>query len=192
MAEQISLMPASQSSFLASLPEIQENQVITGFDAIAPVQFCTPSFLGCRVCIGANIVGGFVTLSISANTPFGGVSKSFKITNNISFTWNPFGLFKVEIKVTNFKKTSGKISFTISVKVCIKVPIFGWKCASYSHTFSIPTSLSSAQQAIFSAPSAEDDSDDAPEAQGADYGTLLLLHALLEEKGGCSCEKNEG
>jgi hypothetical protein len=193
MAEQISLMPEAQSSFLASLPEIQENQVITGFDSLAPAQFCTPSFLGCRLCIGANVVSGGVALSVSANTPFGSVSKSFKISGNISFTWNPFGLFKVEFKVSNWRKTSSSIRFTISVKVCIKVPILGWKCKSFSNTFSIPIAFSSAQQALFAAPSGTgDDDDDADiDAQGADYKTLLLMHALLEEKGGCNCEKNE-
>lgn len=182
MSDKNSFLPATQHSFLAALPETTENQIITGFDSFLPSQFCTPSFLGCKLCIGANVVGGFVTLTIQASTPFGGVTKSFKITNNISFTWAPFGLFKVEVKIANFKKTGSTFSFSLSVSVCIKVPFLGWKCATYSHTFSIPTILPQAHQSFLSA-KADDDDD----SQANNFAAMLLVSGLLEEKGGCNC-----
>lgn len=181
-----SFIPEAQTSFLSALPETTENQIITGFDSFIPNQFCTPSFLGCKLCIGANVIGGFLTLTFQASTPFGGMSKSFKITNNISFTWNPVGLFKVEVKITNFRKVGNKFSFSISVKICIKVPILGWKCKTFSHTFSVPTVLPQAQQSLLAA-SATDDDDDGDDTTNV-YGTMLLLQAMLEEKGGCSCD----
>lgn len=99
------------------------------------------------------------------------------------FTWNPIGVFKVEIKITNFKKTGSTFSFKASINVCLKVPFFGWKCASYSHTFSVPTALSAPQHALLSAKADDDDA----EINDKDYSTLLLLQALLEEKEGCNC-----
>lgn len=178
------LLPEAQSAFLEALPEIKENQVITGFDSFAQAQFCTPSFLGCRLCIGANVVGGFVTLSVQANTPVGGFSKSFRITNNISFSWNPIGVFKVEFKITNFRKTGGSFSFSASINLCLRVPFLGFKCKSFSHTFAIPTALADSHRQLMSA-KADDDSFDTQE-----YSTLLLLHAMVEKENHCTCNED--
>ncbi len=182
MSDQVSFLPAAQNSFLMSLPETKENQIITSFDSFAPVQFCTPSFLGSKLCIGANVVGGFVTLSVSASTPVGSFSKSFKITNNISFTWNPIGVFKVEFKISNFKKVGSTFSFSASINVCVKVPFIGFKCKSFSHTFSIPTLLPQSHQALLN--SKEDENAD---GDNQEYSTSLLIHALLEKEEGCNC-----
>jgi len=180
-----SIMPEAQTSFLSALPEIKENQVITGFDAFAQAQFCTPSFLGCRLCIGATVVSGFLTLTFQAHTPVGGFSKSFRITNNISFSWNPIGVFKVEVKITNFRKAGGTFSFKVSVNVCLRVPILGWRCKSFSHTFSVPISLSPAHEGLLSAKAGDED-DDNPE-----LSTLLLLHALVEKESTCNCDHDD-
>lgn len=187
MSAQVSFISESQNSFLAALPAIAENQIITGFDSFIPNQFCTPSFLGCKLCIGANVVNGFLTLTFQASTPFGGVNKSFKITNNINFTWNRFGLFKVEVKIANFTRTGSSFSFKITVKICIKVPIWGWKCKSFSHTFSVPTVLPQAQQSFLSASADDDSVDDTNNV----YGTMLMLQAILEDKSVCSCESDD-
>jgi hypothetical protein len=172
----------AQAAFLEALPETLEKQVITGFDAFAPVQFCTPSFLGCRVCIGANAVGNAIALSVSAHTPLGSFSKSFRITKNISFTWNPVGLFKVEFKITNFRKVGSVVRFDAAIRGCIKVPILGFKCKSFNHTFAVPTSLSDVQRAML----ASDVNEEMEEGVNSsnDINTLLLVHALLAERDG--------
>ena len=185
MPDQISFMPASQNSFLAALPETTDNQTITGFDSFIPNQVCTPSFLGCRLCIGSNVVAGFLTVTIQASTPFGGVSKSFKITNNISFAWKPFGKFKVEIKITNFRKIGTRFSFSLAANFCIDIPILGWKCKSFNHNFLIPTVLPQAHQSFLSA-NGDDDGDDYDKNNS--YTTMLLLNAMIEEKNGCNCD----
>ena len=183
MPDQTNFLSATQSSFLSALPETKENQVITGFDTFAAVQFCTPSFLGCKLCIGANVVGGFITLTVQASTPVGGFSKSFKITNNISFSWNPIGVFKVDFKISNFKKTGSTFSFNASFGVCLHIPFLGWKCATYSHTFTVPTIIHAAHLSVLNAK--EEDNDSIANSQ--DYSTLLLLHALVEDKESCNC-----
>ena len=121
------------------LTEVEEGKLYSGYDTLAAIQFCTPSVLGCSACIGASVVDGYVSLNVSVNTPFGNVSKTFKITNNISFTWQPFSRFKVTITVTNFSSQGNNFNFDAGIQVCIQVPFVGWKCASYSHHFSIPT-----------------------------------------------------
>ena len=187
MSAQVSFISESQNSFLSALPEVMDNQTITGFDSFTPNQFCTPTFLSCRLCIGVNVVNGFLTLTIQASTPFGGITKSFKITNNVSFTWNPFGLFKVEIQIANFSRTGSGFSFKITVKICIRIPVLGWKCKTFSHIFAVPTVLPQAQQSFLSATA----DDDSAEAATNVYGTMLMLQAMLEDKNGCTCESDE-
>lgn len=121
------------------LTEVKDGQVYTGYDNLTAVQFCTPSYLGCSACLAASVIDGYVALIISVNTPFGGVSKTFKITQGGSFTWQPFSKFKVVISINNFSEQGGTFSFDAGVQVCVDVPFLGWKCVSYSYHFSIPT-----------------------------------------------------
>lgn len=161
------------------ITEVANDQVYTGFDSMATIQYCTPSFLGCKVCLGANTSGSSVTLSVSVSTPFGSYTKSFKFSSNVCFTYQPVSLFKVELCIKNFKKVGHTISFDVSVKGCLKVPIFGWKCSSYSHHFSVPTPFSDSHASLLS------DSDDINEK---DYTTFLALYALAtQEQAECNC-----
>lgn len=162
-----------------ALAEVANEQVYTGYDSMALIQFCTPTFVGCKVCISANSVSNYIVLGLQASTPFGSYSKSFKITNNVCFTWQPLGLFKVEICVKNFAKVGKTFSFTASVKGCLKVPIFGWKCASYSYSFSVPTPFNEAHAGLLS---------ESEEINEKDYSTFLALYALAtQEQAECNC-----
>lgn len=161
------------------LAEAANNQVYTGFDSMATIQFCTPAFVGCKVCIGANTVGSSVTLSLSVSTPFGSYTKAFKINSNVCFTYQPVSLFKVDICVKNFKKIGHTFSFDVSAKGCLKVPIFGWKCYSYSYHFSVPTPFSESHASLLS---------DGEDINEKDYGTYLALYALAtQEQAECNC-----
>jgi hypothetical protein len=163
-----------------NLADTVNEQVYTDYDTFGIVEICTPSILGAKACIGANVVSNYVALTISARTPFGSVSKTFKITKNINFTWQPFGLFKLEVSITNFAKTGGTISFKISVKVCVKVPFLGWKCISYSRVISIPASFHETNAALFSADE---------NANLDQYATAYLLYAMADkEQSHCDCE----
>ena len=162
------------------LAEVSDEQVYSGYDSMALIQFCTPGFFGCKVCISANTVGNYVVLELRASTPFGSYAKSFKITKNVCFTWKPLGLFKVEICVKNFAKVGRSFRFTASVKGCLNVPIFGWKCASYSYNFNIPTPFSESHAGLM---------DTNEEIDEKDYSTYLALYALAtQEQGAGECD----
>lgn len=181
MLEQIATLSAEQDAFVSALPEMKENQVISGFDRFAASQYCTPSFFGCKICIGATASNGVIALSIQASTPLGTFDKTFKVSGNVNFGWNPIFMFKVNIKITNFRKSGNFIKFDASVKGCVKVPVFDDKCASFSHSFAIPAVSLPAQKALSNGSKAETENSE------RDYNTLLLFHALMDEKNGCNC-----
>ena len=157
--------------------ETVNNQVYTNYDSMAIVQYCTPSFVGCKVCINVGVESGYVALTIQASTPFGSYSKTFKITNNISFTWQPLSVFKVALKITNFSNPSHSFSFDASIQGCLKVPFFGWKCSSYNHHFSVPTAIPATHQELLKGKEIDD----------KDYSALLAMHTLVTENQNCNC-----
>ena len=159
--------------------EAANDQVYTGYDTMAGIQFCTPGFFACKLCISATNVSTYIVITLSANTPFGTYSKAFKITNNVCFTWQPIALFKVELCVKNFHKIGHTFSFDVAAKGCLKVPIIGWRCASYSYHFSVPTPFSESHAGLLS---------ESEEIDQKDYSTYLALYSIAqEEQASCNC-----
>ncbi|MDN3581717.1 hypothetical protein [Mucilaginibacter flavus] len=154
------------------LTEVKDGQVYTGFDTSTAAQYCTPSYLGCSACLGASVIDGYVALTISVNTPFGGVTKTFKITQGGTFTWQPYSKFKVVVSINNFSEQGGTFSFDAGIQVCIDVPFLGWKCVGYSHHFSIPTLHALAAT---------------NELSDVDFSGQLALLLLLEQNNKCNC-----
>ncbi len=116
---------------------LKNGAVITTFDAAA-IEWCSPSFLGCKICASATADKGNVTLTLSLKTPFGNISKSFSFSTNISYTWKPFSKLKLTIDIANLTEDGGVVSFDLGLKPCVDVPIWGWKCYSFHHHFVIP------------------------------------------------------
>ena len=125
----------------AKVSNVKNDALIKGFDSVAAAQWCSPSFLGCSVCVSASAVKGQVTITLSLNTPFGNVSKSFNFDTNVSFTWQPFGRFKITVSISNLNESNGVFSFDLSINPCVDVPILGWKCFNFSHHFVVPVVL---------------------------------------------------
>ena len=146
---------------MSKLVNVENGALIEGYDNLAAVQWCTPSFLGCNACVSVSAVKGQVTITIGLNTPFGNVSKSFNFNANVSFTWQPISKFKITVNITNFNEVNGVFSFDLGLNPCVDVPFLGWKCFSYSHHFVVPTVLNGIQNDI-------DDSH---------FSSILALHA---------------
>jgi hypothetical protein len=118
-----------------------ENQSIhTDFESVqASINWCTPSFMGFSLCVNASASGGIVTLQLVLNSPFGSYSKTFNFNSNVCFDWNlPIKLGpSVQVCITNLQ-TSPNTSFTLSLALCITLPIVGKKCVKWTHTFNLP------------------------------------------------------
>jgi hypothetical protein len=129
-----------KQQFMSKIIEIKEGQIIEGYDNYAAVEWCTPSVAGCSACISVTTSGNStITLTITLKTPFGNYSKSFTVSNNICFTFQPVSKAKIELCVSNFKPEAKQICFTVGGKVCLEVPFFGWKCTpQFSHQFCVP------------------------------------------------------
>jgi hypothetical protein len=154
---------------MSNFENVENGALIEGYDSLAAVKWCTPTFLGCGACIAASAVSGQVTITIELKTPFGNVSKSFRFNANVSFTWQPFSRFKVTVSVSNFNEANGSLSFDLGVNPCVDVPFLGWKCFNYSHHFNVPLVLHGIENQI-------DDSQ---------FSSALALHgAVLADGGG--------
>lgn len=123
---------------MEQLIEVNDSAHYEGYDSLTSVQWCTPTYLGFGACIGATAKDGYLILKVTGVTPIGRYSKSFKITKDVSFSWSPISRIKISLDIKNFKDEGGYFSFDLSAKICGKIPYFGWKCAGYSHHFSIP------------------------------------------------------
>ena len=126
--------------------EPQQNGNYTEYDSVTSTQFCSPTYMGFGVCVGATAENGYLVLQLIGKTPIGNYTKSFKITKDISFEWSPISRFKISVAITNFKNSGGYFSFDFKGKVCGKIPFLGWKCASYTHHFSLPDSQSKLEE----------------------------------------------
>lgn len=133
---------------MSKIATVENGAVYEGYDYSTAAEWCSPSFLGCSVCVGASAVKGLVTISMSLKTPFGNVSKSFSFNSDVSYTWQPFGKFKITISITNFNEADGVFSFDLGVNPCIDIPILGWKCFMYNHHFNVPLLLTGIQNDI--------------------------------------------
>lgn len=157
---------------MSKILNVENGAVYEGYDSLAASEWCTPSFLGCSMCISASAVKGQVTITLGLKTPFGNVTKSFSFNTNTSFTWQPFSKFKITVSITNFNEASGVFSFDLGLNPCVDVPFLGWKCFNYSHTFSVPLLLAGIQSEI-------DDSQ---------FTSLLTLHATGSLNAPCQCD----
>jgi hypothetical protein len=156
---------------------VENGALISGYDNLAASQWCTPSFLGCSACVSVSAVKGQVTITVSLNTPFGNVSKSFNFNTNVNFTWQPFSKFKITFAISNFNDSDGVFSFDLSINPCVDVPILGWKCFNYSHHFVVPVVLNGIQNEV-------DDSH---------FTSILALHSGGSLANSCSdCNNNSG
>lgn len=157
---------------------VQNQGTYNDFETVMPsATWCTPSFMGFSICANASASGGMVTLQLTLNTPFGTYSKTFNFNSNVCFEWGlPIRLGpSVEVCITNLN-TSPNVSFTLSLKLCISLPIIGRKCAGWSHTFNLPFASHNALGA------ANVSSDDLATL------CLLLAHSAGEEgKAPCNC-----
>jgi hypothetical protein len=118
----------------------QNGATYSDYESIVPyMNWCTPSLLGFSICVNASASGGIITLQLTLKTPAGSYSKTFNIDSNKCFTWElpiPFGP-SVKICISNLT-TSPRVSFTLSLSLCIKIPIVGTKCATWTHDFVLP------------------------------------------------------
>lgn len=119
------------------LTEPKQNENHTGYDSVNAISFCTPTYFGFGACAGVTATDGYVVLQLTAKTPIGDYTKSFKITKDITFTWSPISRIKISVSITNFKNEDGFFSFDFKGGICGKIPFLGWKCKTYSHHFSI-------------------------------------------------------
>jgi len=157
---------------MSKISNVENGAVYEGYDYLSASEWCTPSFLGCSMCVAASAVKGQVTVTLGLKTPFGNVSKSFSFNSNVSYTWQPFSKFKITVSITNFNEAGGVFSFDLGLNPCVDVPFLGWKCFNYSHTFSVPLLLHGIQNEI-------DDSQ---------FSSILALHAGGAFKEQCQCD----
>ena len=124
-----------------TIQKVEVDKTYDGYDSVAAIEWCSPSFLGFQICISASADNGEVVLTVTLKTPIGNYSKQFSFSADVSFTWQPIAQAKVTLSVTGFTESDGVISFTLGLKPCIDVPILGWKCYSFSNKFNIPIKL---------------------------------------------------
>lgn len=162
---------------MSKIATVENGAVYEGYDNLTAAEWCSPSFLGCSVCVGASAVKGLVTITLGLKTPFGNVSKSFSFNSNVSYTWQPFGKFKITISITNFNEAGGVFSFDLGLNPCVDIPVLGWKCFTFSHHFDIPLVL----------PGIQNDIDD------SQFASVLAFHSGngFNDAGGSSLLKGD-
>ncbi|CAM1344357.1 hypothetical protein [Tenacibaculum amylolyticum] len=117
---------------------VQNEAFIEGYDFANAAEWCSPSFLKCKICMGASATRGKVTLTASFKTPIKNFTKRFTFDSNVSFTWQPISRFKVTLKISNLTINDHEVSFDVSAKISVKVPVFGWKSKTFKHHFDVP------------------------------------------------------
>lgn len=117
---------------------VQNEAFIEGYDFANTVEWCSPSFKKCKICMGASANQGEVTLTVSLKTPIKNFTKHFTFNSNVSFTWQPNSRFKVTLKISDLTINDYEASFDVSAKISVKVPVFGWKSKTFTHHFDVP------------------------------------------------------
>lgn len=154
---------------------VQEGQIVTSYEKFDAISWCTPSVLGCKACISASASGNAVSLTVSLQTPFGNWSQTFSINANRCFTFQPASKVKIELCIGDFSTQPKQICFTLSAKVCVHLPIIGWKCSpSVGHQFCVPLPGHGVHALL-------DLGDD------TQFATLLLLNDTAERSSGKTC-----
>jgi hypothetical protein len=181
-AEPKSLKSRKKNIIMSAYTLTKEGEIITGFDGVAPVQWCTPRVLGCSACISATASGGAVTITITANTPLGSFSKSFTFSNNICYTWNPVSRVSITPCIGNFAVSEGKICFTLSIKLCVNLIIRKICTPTFSNQFCVPLPGNTENELLAKGEVTDEQAVHA-----------LLLEYLMEKAGsgshGCNCER---
>lgn len=137
-----SLRSRKSSNYIMSqnLVLVENQGVYIDYESVqASINWCTPSFMGFSICVDASAAGGIVTLKLTLNSPFGSYTKTFNFNSNVCFDWKlPIKLGpSIEICITNLR-TSPNVSFTLSLALCLTLPIVGKKCVKWTHTFNLP------------------------------------------------------
>lgn len=158
--------------------DVKDGQIVTSFASFsAAPQFCTPTILGCKACITATVSGGIVIITVTLSTPFGSWTQNFSFNTNKCFTFQPTPRVKLDLCISNFTASKNQICFTLSGKICIKLPFIGWKCTpNFSRQFCLPI------PGIKSKDNLDIDSID-----DSTFVNLLLLSSKLEEAEGKDC-----
>ena len=157
---------------------VKEGQIVTDYDISASAEWCTPSILGCKACISVSADGkNSVLITIKLQSPVGSWSKTFKVSDNICFSFQPVGVAKIDVCISKFKVDKTEICFTFGGKVCFKVPFLGWKCTpELGHEFCIPLP-GSEMHGLLSGKSLKEEN----------LGMLLLLNNALQNDKAVSC-----
>ena len=153
-------MTTVNSAHFNKLSAVQSGKSYEGFDASGSVQWCTPTCYKFGLCIGATAIGSELALVLAAKSPFGTHSKTFKITKDVNFDWSPFPVVKFVLEIDKFKSSGGYLSFNLTVKIGVRVPVLGWKYVSYDKDFHIKENAS--LEAV-------------PEVSDSDLGMLMAM-----------------
>ncbi len=156
---------------MSTIIAVKSNEVYEGFD-VRSIRRCTPSVLGFRVCAELTANGdGSVTIRLTAETPFGNYSKSFKFNADVDFVFRPIPRVSIEVSIRDFRASGESISFSLSIKGCIKFPWpIGKRCVG--RTFNI----------VLPVPGTEKESE-----QDLSSGDMALLLLAANEEG-CQCD----
>lgn len=157
---------------MTDLTTIKAGTVVKGYDTFTNPGFCSPTFFKCNVCLTPVVTSGKLGLKIAFNTPFGSYDKTFSITGDQSFTWNPIDRLSVTLTIKNFSQTGSAISFDVSATPCITIPFVGKKCLTVGHHFSVNTATG--QNLI-------DEMDD------QHFMNLMLIHSSINDTENCHC-----
>ena len=152
--------------------QAEHNKVFQGFD-LQSIKKCTPEVFGFSVCAEASAEGGTVFLTLTASTPLGDFSKTFKVNANIDFQFNPIGPVTIDVSVRNFSINADSISFDLTIKGCIDLPIIGKKCVESTFKIDVPLPFGALDANNFSQLSSGD----------------LALRLLAAQADRCQCGK---
>lgn len=125
-----------------------EGEIVTGYDSLPTVQWCTPSVAGISACITASASGGTATVAINLRTPIGSFSKSFAFNKNICYTWRPRPMISVTPCISNFRVSGNQLGFTLSIRGCVKLVFKNICTPTFSRQFSIPLRATEAEYEI--------------------------------------------
>lgn len=102
-------------------------------------QKCTPSVVGCSLCIGGEVRNGSLFVILTVNTPLGSNDFEFEAGSGFVEEFTIADLVTVHISVSNIQETGAGFSFLAKAKLCGDVPIIGRTCTpEVSHTVNVP------------------------------------------------------
>ncbi|WP_438423383.1 hypothetical protein [Aquimarina macrocephali] len=112
------------------LEVFEDGKVYTDFNSRVDWEKCK-SFLGVKFCIRVSVTpSGGIKLCAS----IAGYEKCFAISGNGCFSFQPISIAKLKVCISDWSIEGGRICFRIKVEICVKVPIWGWKCVTLVNT----------------------------------------------------------